>query len=123
MDILRSMGVDLSAFVWVHAQNEKDRSTYVTVAKQGAWVSLDGLSESNMEEYVDLLMFMKKNECLHRTLVSHDAGWYDPAKEGGGEFRHYTTLFNHLLPQLKSKGFTKSDVEILLKTNPRNMLT
>ena len=123
IEILKSMSVDPSAFVWVHAQTEKEPSNYIKVVKDGSWVSLDGLSEGNVKEYADLLAFMKENQCLHRTLISHDAGWYDPAKEGGGEFRPYTTLFSKLLPELKAKGFTKSDVDVLLKTNPRTMLT
>ena len=123
IEILKSMSVDPSAFVWVHAQNEKDPSNYVKAVKEGAWVSLDGLGDANIEQYTDLLLFMKKNDCLRRTLISHDAGWYDPAKEGGGEFRGYTTLFNKFLPELKAKGFTKGDIDLLLRTNPRTMLT
>jgi len=123
IEILKSMGVNPSEFVWVHAQNEKDHNNYLKAAKEGAWVSLDGLSEENVSEYTDMLYFMKVNGALDRTLISHDAGWYDPSQDGGGKFRPYTTLFNQLLPQLKLKGFTKNEIDKLLRVNPRNMLT
>ena len=61
---------------------------------------------------------MKQNRLLHRTLVSHDAGYYSVGEKNGGEFRPYTTLFSKLLPALEEKGFTKADIEQLIKINP-----
>lgn len=119
VDILRSMGVRPAAFIWVHAQSEKDQFRYVEMARLGAWVSLDGLSSSNVDEYVAKLQYMKKENCLQQTLVSHDAGWYDPDKPNGGEVRGYTTLFRELLPALKKDGFTDDEVRQLIVHNPR----
>lgn len=117
--ILRSMGVSPDAFIWVHAQSEKDENRYVEVARLGAWVSLDGLSSSNVDDYVAKLRYMKKENCLQQTLISHDAGWYDPDKPNGGDVRGYTTLFRELLPALKKDGFTADEIRQLIVHNPR----
>lgn len=93
VEILKREGVAPNAFIWVHAQNEKDWSHYVNAARAGIWVSLDGLNDTNVSSYVNMLTSLKKEKCLHRTLVSHDAGWFEPGKPDGGNFRGYTTLF------------------------------
>lgn len=120
IEILKNEGVHPSAFIWVHAQNEKDWNKFVNAAREGAWVSLDGLNENNLDQYKQILSFLKKEECLNRVLISHDAGWYDPAQPDGGSFRNYDTLFKMLIPVLKQENFEEKDVEQLIKINPRN---
>ncbi|MGZ5135345.1 MAG: phosphotriesterase family protein [Flavitalea sp.] len=123
LTILQQLGVEPGAFIWVHAQNEKDWKQYVKAAKQGAWVSLDGVQESNISEYVKRLSFMKENKQLRRTLISHDAGWFDPQKPGGGPIRGYTSLFQKLIPALKEVQFTEKEILQLVKYNPAEAFT
>ncbi len=116
--ILQEMGVEPSAFVWVHAQAEQDFQNYVKAAEMGVWISLDGIGWST-DEYVDRLVFAKENELMHRILISHDAGWYDPAKPNGGDFQPFTNIFEKLIPALNEKGFSQSDWNQLLIENPK----
>jgi phosphotriesterase-related protein len=118
--ILKKSKINPSAFIWVHAQSEKDTTNFAKVAKEGAWVSLDGLSDQNVNEYVDHILFMKKENLLSRVLVSHDAGWYEPGKPGGGEYRGYSTLFKKLIPELKAKQVSDQEIKQLTQTNPMN---
>lgn len=120
IELLQSNGVHPSAFVWVHAQNEPDLSNYLKAARQGAWISLDGLSEKNLDDYVSRLSYLKSENYLNKTLISHDAGWYDPSKPEGGPFRGYTILFEKLLPALSNAKFPDSDIKQLLEINPGN---
>ncbi len=115
--ILQEMGVDPSAFVWVHAQNEPDFENYQVAAELGVWISLDGIGWA-IEPYVERLLFAKGKGILDRVLISHDAGWYDPAKLGGGDFQPFTTIFEKLIPILSEKGFSQSDWNLLLIQNP-----
>jgi phosphotriesterase-related protein len=117
--ILKNLNVSPRAFIWVHAQNETELKNYVTAASEGAWISLDGVNADNIDHYVTLLNFMKKEGILQQTLISHDAGWYDPGKPDGGSFRTFTTLYSKLLPALKQKGFTESEIEKLMVLNPQ----
>ncbi len=100
IETLRQEGVSASAFIWVHAQADKDIKTHVRAAKMGAWISFDGLSDDNMEEYLILLQNMKHNHLLNKVLISHDAGWYHPGEPKGGEYKGYTTLFEKFIPYL-----------------------
>jgi phosphotriesterase-related protein len=116
--ILQDLGVAADAFIWVHAQNERQIQKFVDVARLGAWVSLDGVNDENTNWYVEVLTMMKREKLLHRVLISHDAGWFDPAQPGGGTFRPFTALFDKLMPALKAAGFTKKDLRVLLHDNP-----
>jgi len=119
LEILQKEGVHPSAFVWVHAQNEEGKSNYLKAAKIGAWVSLDGLDETRMEEYIEMLYMMKKGGFLHKTLISHDGGWYEPGKPLEGPSRKYTVLYRQLRPKLLGHGFSGEDTDLLLKNNPQ----
>jgi phosphotriesterase-related protein len=123
LEILEDFRVRPSAFIWVHAQNEKQWKYYKKVAAQDGWVSLDGLNDDNVEDYVSRFLFMKKNNLLRRTLISQDAGWYDPEKPDGGEVRGYTTLFSKLIPALKEKGVTNGEIEQVITANPKEAFT
>ena len=120
LEILASEGVAASAFIWVHAQSESDHSTHVMAATKGAWISLDGLSDDNAEEYVGMINNLKENGLLHRVLVSHDAGWYKPGEPGGGNYRGYTALFNKLIPALRNAGYAEKELTQLIVHNPAN---
>jgi phosphotriesterase-related protein len=123
MEVLRKQGVTPEAFIWVHAQVEKDPGNRLKAARMGAWISLDGLNENNPEEYVRMIKNLKENKLLNKVLLSHDAGWYRPGEQNGGEFRGYTTLFEKLIPLLKKENFSDSDIKQLLITNPENAFT
>lgn len=116
--VLQKMGIKPDAFVWTHAQGELKKHTYTQAAKLGAWVSLDGIGWGDFESYANWLDTLKVNDCLHRVLISHDAGWYDPEKPNGEHIVGYTNIFKKLIPLLERKGFRHRHVEQLLVKNP-----
>lgn len=118
LEILKVNKIDPAAFIWVHAQDEPDETEYIRAVREGAWVSLDGLRSDNLQQYVRILQHLKKEKCFHRVLLSHDAGWYDPAEADGGNIRDYTVLFRKLIPAMEQEGFTESDVMQLIRNNP-----
>jgi phosphotriesterase-related protein len=116
--ILKKMGIDPSAFVWVHAQNEPDFQNFKKAADLGVWISWDGIGWG-VDSYVDRLLFAKENGFLDQVLISHDAGWYKPGEANGGDFQPFTAIFTDLIPDLDAKRFTKEDWKILLIDNPK----
>jgi phosphotriesterase-related protein len=118
LDILSKAGVAPEAFIWVHAQAEKDLSFHIKAAKMGAWISLDGYSNENTGEYVSMIKNLKDNGLIGKVLLSHDAGWYRPGEENGGEYRGYTDQFEILVPQLLKEGFSQPEIDQLLIKNP-----
>jgi phosphotriesterase-related protein len=123
IELLRTEHVSAGAFVWAHAQYEKDWRNFVQAVKSGCWVSLDGLSGENVGEYAEMLEYLKNESCLDRVLVSHDAGWYEPGKPGGGRFRGFTVLFDQLIPLLVRKGFHDRDIMRIIRLNPSHAFT
>jgi predicted metal-dependent phosphotriesterase family hydrolase len=117
IDRLRSLGVAPAAFVWVHAQGAPD-DAIAAAAEQGAWVSFDGVNRASLLRHRNLCGEMKRRGLLGRVLLSHDAGWFDPAKPGGGEFRGYDLMSTALLPLLREDGFGERDIDLLLVENP-----
>lgn len=116
--LLKEIGVHPSAFIWVHAQNENNMENYLQLAREGAWISLDGIQPSNQAEYLKKLKFLKERGHLDQILISHDGGWYSPGEENGGNFREYTTISREFIPLLLENGFTKADIRQLLVANP-----
>jgi len=66
---------------------------------------------------------LKEAGLLNRVLVSHDAGWYTPGEENGGDFRGFAGIFTALVPALEEMGFSNNDIKQLLEINPRNAFT
>jgi phosphotriesterase-related protein len=118
IDILQKEGVSPEAFIWVHAQVEKDPASHIKAARSGAWISFDGLGGNNLQEYIRLIKIMKDNSLLNKVLLSHDAGWYDPGREDGGEYRGYSVLFEKLIPMLREENFSEAEINQLLVINP-----
>ena len=101
MEVLRDEGVDPSAWIWVHAQNERDPALHERAASRGGWVEFDGVGPETIDRHVELVSHMKGRGLLGRVLISHDAGWYAVGEPGGGTFRSYTTMFERFLQRLK----------------------
>jgi len=118
LDILKIEGVAPEAFIWVHAQSEKDLSNHVKASKMGAWIGLDGLNENNLTDYIRMIKNLRENNLLNKILLSHDAGWYHPGEENGGEYHGYTTLFKKLIPLLRKENFSEKEINQLLVFNP-----
>jgi phosphotriesterase-related protein len=118
----RSKNLPLEKWIWIHAQIEPDISVHAEAAKQGAWISFDGISRSNMEEYRERLESMKKRNLLQHVIISQDAGWYDVV-EPSKPIRDYNDLLDHFIPHLRSKNFTESDIQQLLVKNPARLFT
>jgi phosphotriesterase-related protein len=115
---LKIEGVAPEAFIWVHAQSEKDLSNHVKAARMGAWIGLDGLDDNNVPDYIRLIKNLRENNLLNKVLLSHDAGWYHPGEENGGEYRGYTTLFEKLVPALRYENFSEKEIKQILVLNP-----
>ncbi|KAA0992334.1 phosphotriesterase family protein [Dyadobacter aurulentus] len=123
IEILKKLGVDPKAFVWVHANGTREE--IVNTAKSGCWVSLDGIGDEDKSVTAngELILFLKKEGFFNQLLISHDAGWYRPGEPGGGEFRGYTTISDKVIPYLKANGLREKEVQQLMVHNPANAFT
>lgn len=118
LEILKKYGVHPSAFIWTHANNEKDNTKHLAAAKIGAWIAFDKFTAKNQKGFVDFALLMKKNGLLNKLLFSHDAGWYKPGEPNGGKFIGYTAIEELLIPALLESGLTQPDIHMLFVQNP-----
>ena len=114
--LLKDQGVRPDAFIWVHAQSAPDEAL-LAAARNGAWISLDGINQNSLERHAAALALLKDNGLLDRALLSHDAGWFDPAEPGGGTYQGYQTLFTDFIPFLHERGFTADEITRILTEN------
>lgn len=120
LEILRQEGVGPDRFVWVHTQAEPDIDMHYEMAARGVWIEYDGIGWSSDEEYINLIAGAIEKGFISNLLISQDAGWYDPAKENGGEIKPYDYICKTFLGKLKSAGISDSEIDIIMHQNPFN---
>lgn len=118
--IIESKGVSPKAWIWIHAQNEKDFSYHTRIGKSGGWVSYDGVHKEGIADCISFLKHMQKENLLNQVLLSQDSGWYNVGQPDGGVYNDYNTIADKLLPAMKEKGFTEKDIYQLFVINPVN---
>ncbi len=122
LDLLESLGISPRAFIWIHAQNEKDQTVHRRAAERGCWVEFDGINPKSAAQHAEFVMNLSTHGYLSRVLVSMDAGWYHVGEPQGGNYRSYESLFTDFLPILR-KHLSTRQINQLLKENPPKALS
>jgi phosphotriesterase-related protein len=125
MDILEAEGHDLRRFIWVHAHTEPDTRIHIEAAHRGAYVEFDAIGAEHWHPQVALLdavLALLNAGYANHILLSHDAGWYDPAQPDGQPkpdgIRGYTALVEQFIPALRARGVDDATLHLLTITNP-----
>jgi phosphotriesterase-related protein len=118
LDIIEAEGYTASRFISIHTQAEPDFEMHKAVAARGAWIEYDNLGWVPDEESVPLILKALEAGLGSQLLLSHDMGWFDPAKPHGGEPRPYTHLASSVLPKLRAAGVDEAVIVQLTEVNP-----
>jgi len=119
LDILERAGYTPQRFIWIHASAEPDVDLNLEMARRGAWVEYDWIgSEETDAGFIERILRMLDAGLGDHVLLSHDRGWYDPAKPGGGEPKPYTYISERFLPKLRQAGVDEATVHQLTVANP-----
>jgi phosphotriesterase-related protein len=123
MDVLEDAGLDLHRFIWIHAQTEPDVSVLQEAAKRGAYVEMDsvGAPHQSQPELLDTTVALIQAGYVDHLLLSHDAGWYNPAHPEGtpdGGYRGYTALMKDFLPALSVRAISDDQIRQITVNNP-----
>lgn len=113
-DIFTRARVPLSKLIWVHAQNEKDHAIHEQLARSGVWIEFDGINAKSLPWHEACVRHMAARNLLHRTLISHDSGWYRVGEPGGGQYNGYTYLYVNFIARIPNPWW-----KTLLVDNPR----
>ncbi len=118
--IIEAAGYTAERFVWIHAQNEPDVALHEMVARRGAWVEYDAIGSESIDDavFIEHIQRMLDAGFLEQVLLSHDRGWYDPSKPGGGQPKPFTYITEVFLPKLTAAGIPRSTIDQLTRRNP-----
>jgi phosphotriesterase-related protein len=121
--MLIKLGVNPAAYVWVHAQNEKDTNAIAQLAMFGIWIEFDGINPKTLDLHLKAVEALTGQGHLSKILISQDSGWYRVGEPGGGQFNPYSYLFTDFVPALRKRGFQKDQIKLLLVDNPAKALS
>jgi len=117
LDVLVDAGLDPDRFVWVHAQSGAP-DAHRELAERGARVEFDavGRDDPGDDYFLDRVAALCEAGLEDRLLLSHDRGWYDPSKPGGGDQDPFTHLPEQFLPALRERVGRATADRIVRKT-------
>jgi len=119
LDTLESSGYTAERFIWIHTQAEPDVQLHLAAVKRGAWVEYDAIGGGIDDDiYIAHIQRMLDAGYGDRVLLSHDRGWYDPAKPHGGVPRPFTYISEVFLPKLAASGVGAATIDQLTRGNP-----
>ena len=124
MDLFESESLDLSRFIWVHANLEPKTDRHIEAAARGAYVEFDAIGADWQDQEVLLEITLKLIDAgfEDRILLSHDAGWYDPSQPNGepaeGGIRGFNALVEDFIPNLLANGLSTDLITLLTHSNP-----
>lgn len=120
LDIIEKEGYRADRFISIHTQEEPDFALNRAVADRGAWIEFDHVGRAPDDAVADLVIRALEAGYEAQMLISHDRGWFDPAKPGGGTPMPYTHLSDVLLPLLTTRGVAAETIRRLTHENPFN---
>jgi phosphotriesterase-related protein len=120
LKIVEAAGYTTERFIWIHTQAEPDFDLHLEIARRGAWIEYDAIGSERLadEYFIELVLRVLEAGFGHRLLLSHDRGWYDPSKPGGGILKPYTHINEVFLPKLRAAGVDGGTIRQLTHTNP-----
>jgi phosphotriesterase-related protein len=120
LDIVEKAGYTPGRFIWIHAQVEPDFDLHLAMARRGAWIEYDniGATGNNDGVHIERIKRLLDAGFKDQILLSHDRGWYDPARRRGGTPMPFTYLTESFLPALRSAGVDEATIVRLTQDNP-----
>jgi phosphotriesterase-related protein len=117
LDIVESAGYTPQRFIWIHAQNDA-LDLNLEMAARGAWIEYDAIGGREDSFWIERIQAMLDAGYGEQVMLSHDRGWYDPAKPGGGTPKPFTYISEQFLPKLAAAGVDQATIDTLTVDNP-----
>jgi phosphotriesterase-related protein len=118
LDIIEAAGYTPQRFIWIHAQNDT-LALNLEIAGRGAWIEYDAIGGGRGDAFwIERIQAMLDAGHGEQVMLSHDRGWYDPAKPGGGTPKPFTYISEQFLPKLEAAGVDEAAIDMLTVDNP-----
>ncbi|MFD0485548.1 phosphotriesterase [Kineococcus sp. GCM10028916] len=118
IDLAVAEGLAPERFLSIHTQTITDPGVRQAIVDRGAWIEFDDVGQGDDARTLGLVLDSLEAGQAGRVLLSHDAGWFDPALAGGGTPRPFTDLTGSFLPALRAAGVAAEVVDDLCVRNP-----
>lgn len=118
LDLAVAEGLPPDRFLSIHTQTITDPGLRQAIVDRGAWIEFDDVGQADDTRTLGLVLGGLEAGQGDRVLLSHDAGWFDPALPGGGSPRPFTGLTGSFLPALRAAGVAADVVDDLCVRNP-----
>jgi phosphotriesterase-related protein len=118
LEIIESCGGSPERFIWIHASADT-LELNLEMARRGAWIEYDWIGDpATDQDFIERTLRLLDAGFGGRLLLSHDRGWFDPAKPGGGTPKPFTYLSETFLPKLRAAGVGQATITQLAHSNP-----
>jgi phosphotriesterase-related protein len=130
MRVLEEEGMTPERVVLAHMSSVPDFSTHLEALDRGYWIAYDNFGMAHLanpwlrplpdERRIDWLLDVFRRGYGHRLLVSHDVWCKVQLRRFGGG--GYGYILRTIVPRLRERGLSDSDVQRLLVANPAEVL-
>ena len=117
LDYVEAEGLNMSRFLWAHADKESCLDTIALAVKKGIWIGIDLVQKESHKERLALLSELDQRNFLSRVLLSSDYDFYDMAKEHGVN-HPCATLLTEFIPLVLASGMDEKKVWAMVRENP-----
>lgn len=129
-DVFRKEGVDLERVVIGHSGDTTDLDYLRTMMEAGSYLGMDRFGLDLMlsfEDRVQTVAALCGEGYAEKMVLSHDASCFTHNFDVADKARlmpnwHYNHLHEDVLPALRERGVTDSQIETMLVTNPARIL-
>jgi len=118
LDAAEALGMDLSRYIVVHADQIRSLDDLAEIAQRGAWIEYDAIGTRDLGEHIELLQRSLDRGWIDQILLSQDAGWYAVGEPDGGTVRPYTAIVTAFRDGLAQAGVDDATWDRLMRANP-----
>lgn len=125
--VLAEEGVDLSKVIIGHSGDSTDLGYLTKLADAGSLLGMDRFGLDVLlpfEQRIDTIVALVERGYSEKITISHDAScfidWFDPqARAQAAPKWNYRHISEDVIPTLKDRGVSESDLNTILVENPR----
>ncbi|MBD5604164.1 MAG: phosphotriesterase-related protein [Candidatus Eremiobacteraeota bacterium] len=128
--LLRDEGVDLGTVVIGHSGDSADLAYLTELIEAGSYLGMDRFGIDALQTFdrrVETVAELCRRGFAERMVLSHDASchidWLPPEALRAAPNWHFTHIHDDVLPALRERGVTESDIRTMLVDNPKRYFT
>ncbi|AHG20925.1 hydrolase [Chania multitudinisentens RB-25] len=118
--LLKQLGMDLNHVVIGHCDLKEQLDNILQMIDAGAYVQFDTIGKNDYfpdQKRIEMLQALQQRGLLNRVMLSMDLTRRSHLKVNGG--LGFSYLLDQFVPMLLNAGFSQTEIELMLKENPK----